>query len=113
MLEDIHQRMAGVVIEQLGRRDFLKHWDRPGMLLYLDPLYFGNEGDYGKDLFSRDDFTALSDALKALKGRFILSLNDRPEVREIFSGFQIEMVDCTYSIAGGVGKKVKEVVVTG
>ncbi len=41
------------------------------MLFYLDPPYFGNEGDYGKDLFSRDDFAALSEALKALRGRFI------------------------------------------
>lgn len=72
----------------------------------------GQEGDYGKDLFSRDDFAALSEALKGLEGRFILSLNDRPEVREIFKGYDIEAVNCTYSISGGVGKKVKEVVIS-
>ncbi|PHR18698.1 MAG: DNA methyltransferase [Hoeflea sp.] len=112
VLEDINEHMAGVVIEQLDWRNFLKRWDRPGMLFYLDPPYFGNEGDYGKDLFLRDDFAALNEALRSLKGRFFLSLNDRPEVREIFSGFEIETVDCTYSISGGVGKKVKEVVIS-
>jgi hypothetical protein len=47
----------------------------------------------------------LNEALKALKGRFILSLNDRPEVRQIFSGFEIETVDCTYSILGWRGQE--------
>ncbi len=41
-----------------------------------------------------------------------LPSNDRPEVRRIFAGFAVEMVDCSYSIKGGVGKKVTEVIVT-
>ena len=55
----------------------------------------------------------LRGALKTLQGRFILSLNDRPEVRETFKAFAIEGVDVTYSLAGGKGKAVKEVIVTG
>lgn len=113
VLEDIHERMAGVVIEQLDWRDLLKRWDRPGMLFYLDPPYYGNESDYGEGMFERSDFVEMATALKGLKGGFILSLNDLPEVREIFKDFSIETVDCTYSIAGGAGKKVKEVIVSG
>lgn len=111
VLEDVHERMAGVVIECLDWRDFIPRYDRPGMLFYLDPPYFGNEGDYGDGVFSREDFEALSALLKGIKGRFILSLNDRPEVRRIFADFAIEAVDCTYSIKGGVGKKVTEVII--
>lgn len=113
VLEDIHERMAGVVIEQLHWRDLLKRWDRPGMLFYLDPPYYGNEDDYGAGMFAPQDFEEMAAALKGLRGRFKLSLNDRPEVRMIFKGFDIEAIDCTYSIAGGAGKKVKEVIVTG
>jgi DNA adenine methylase len=112
VLEDIHERMAGVVIEQLHWRDFIKRWDRPGMLFYLDPPYFGNEDDYGVGMFSRSGFEEMAAALKGLRGGFILSLNDRPEVHAIFKGFKIEVIDCTYSIAGGAGKKVKEVIVS-
>lgn len=86
MLENIHERTAGVVIEQLDGRDFLKRWDRRGMLFYLDPPYFGNEDDYGAGMFSRDDFRNMAKALKGLRGNFKLSLNDLPEVREIFEG---------------------------
>lgn len=112
LLEDIHERMAGVVIEQLDWRELLRRYDREGMLFYLDPPYFGNEGDYGKDVFARPDFTEMASLLARLKGRFILSINDRPEVRETFKAFAQEQVDCAYSIKGGVPRAVKELIIT-
>lgn len=78
---------------------FIDRIDRPGTLFYLDPPYFGCEDDYGKALFSRDRFVDLAEQLARLKGRFILSLNDVPEVREIFGRFQIAEVKTSYSIA--------------
>ena len=42
----------------------------------------------------------MAEQLAGLKGRFILSLNDRPEVREIFAAFDIEAVGTHYGIAG-------------
>ena len=88
LLEEVHERMAGVVIECLGWAEFLDRWDRKGMLFYLDPPYWNGETDYGKGVFSRADFAALAKRLRRLKGRFILSINDLPEVREGFSGLQ-------------------------
>ena len=41
----------------------------------------------------------LAGALRGLKGRFILSLNDVPGVRETFAGFRFQEVKTTYSIA--------------
>lgn len=38
----------------------------------------------------RHDFERLAALLRGLQGRFILSLNDVPEVRDIFAGFRIE-----------------------
>lgn len=114
MLEDIHERLAGVVIECLPWRTFIERYDRPGMLFYLDPPYWGCEDDYGKDVFSRAEFAEMAEALKTLQGRFILSLNAAPGVYGTFQGFHIEEVDCTYTIAGkGHGKAVREVILTG
>ena len=48
MLEDLHARLAGVVIECLPWADFLHRYDGPGTLFYLDPPYWGSEGSYGK-----------------------------------------------------------------
>ena len=47
-----------------------------------------------------------------LKGRFILSLNDRPEVREIFAGFDIEAVGTHYGVAGKGAQEAREVIIT-
>ena len=113
LLEAIHDRMAGVVIERLPWSDFIARYDRPGTLFYLDPPYYGNEKDYGANLFSRDEFTAMADRLRALKGTFILSLNDRPEVREIFADFDLEPVQTTYTVASGSNaKSAGELIIT-
>ena len=41
ILEDIHTRLAGVVIECLSWREFIDRYDSPGTLFYLDPPYWG------------------------------------------------------------------------
>jgi len=101
MIEAAHERLAGVVIERLPWRAFVERYDRPGTLFYLDPPYFGCEGDYGQALFDRGQFAEMADVLGQIRGRFLLSLNDHPEVRQIFAAFEIEARDVTYSVGGG------------
>ncbi len=99
MLEDLHSRLSGVTIECLDYSAFIDRYDRSDTLFYLDPPYYGNEADYGKELFSRDQFEKMAKQLHAIKGMFILSLNDKPEVRDIFGGFDIKAVEVPYSIS--------------
>jgi hypothetical protein len=37
MLEDLHERISGVIIECLPYQDFIARYDRPETLFYLDP----------------------------------------------------------------------------
>lgn len=114
VLEDVHERLAGVVIENLTWQAFVHRYDRPGVLFYLDPPYYGSETDYGAGMFGRDEFEAMADVLRSIKGRFILSINDRPEVRTIFAQFAQEEVAANYSIAGGDhARRYGELLVTG
>lgn len=99
-LTKLHARLAGVVIENLDWTDCLTVYDRPGTLFYLDPPYWGSEDDYGSGLFPPADFERLSAALEALQGRFILSINDVPEIREIFAWADLQAVATRYSIGG-------------
>lgn len=110
ILEDIHERLTAVIIENLDWKAFIDRYDRAETLFYLDPPYYGCETDYGEKVFSRDDFSAIADRLMALKGRFILSLNDTPEIREIFSAFNIVDVKLNYSVCGKQ-KPVSEVII--
>ena len=113
-LEALHSRLSGVTVMCLDFAEFIRRVDHPGALFYLDPPYWGCEGDYGKALFGRDRFEEMAALLARLKGRFILSLNDVPEVREIFAAFSIEEVTTTYTIASkGTQGDRREVLITG
>lgn len=113
MLEEVHARLARVVIERLSYDVFLTRYDRPGTLFYLDPPYWGNERDYGAGMFARSDFLQLAALLHQLKGRFILSINDVPEVRELFAAFEIEPVETTYTLMSKGAKRAGELIISG
>lgn len=112
-LEALHDRLSGVTIERLDWAVFVRRYDGEGTLFYLDPPYFACEGDYGADLFERGQFETMAEVLAQLKGRFILSLNDRPEVRRIFAEFEIEAVGTHYGVAGGGAQPAREVIIRG
>lgn len=113
LLEAIHERLSGVVIECLPWQAFLQRYDRAETLFYLDPPYWGSETDYGAGVFDRADFITLADALAQISGRFLLSINDVPETREIFRHFRVDPVTTRYSVAGGCWADAHEIVVSG
>ena len=113
VLERVHQRLAGVVIERLPFAELLARYDRPETLFYLDPPYWGSEADYGAGVFQRSDYERLASLLAGLRGRFILSLNDRPEVRALFQGFSIEPVRTLYGINRDRSAPARELLITG
>ncbi len=113
LLEEVHERLDSVLIERLPYQDCITKYDsRPGTLFYLDPPYWGCTDDYGKNVFSEADFDLLRGLLEAIQGRFILSLNDTPEVREIFGQFEIEEVTLNYRLSGKV-TPAREVIISG
>jgi DNA adenine methylase len=111
LLEAAHARLAGVYIECLPWRSFIDRWDRPYALFFIDPPYYGVEDYYGP-LFGRDEFELLSECLRTLQGRFILTLNDHPEVRRIFAWASIEAVSFNYTCSGRPTTG-REVIITG
>ncbi|AXS39289.1 DNA adenine methylase [Breoghania sp. L-A4] len=113
LLESIHERLAGVVIEALPFDRFIKTYDRPHTLFFIDPPYFGCETDYGAGMFTRDDFARLAAQLAEIKGHFILTINDCPEIREIFAAFELTAVDVSYSIQREAPKEFGELIITG
>jgi len=112
ILDAAHSRLDGVVLENLPWGDIVERWDSPSTLFYLDPPYWGGENEYGKDMFGRDDYERIAKALHGIKGDFILSINDVPEIREIFDGFYFEEVSLTYTVSQGKGKEAKELLIS-
>lgn len=112
LIRAAHRRLQRVQVDCLEWHAFIRRYDKPFTLFYIDPPYWGNETDYGKGLFSRDDFARMAEILRGLKGRFILSLNDRLEVRETFEGFRIDDVSTTYTANSRVAGRAAELLIS-
>lgn len=110
----IRDRLAGVVIEEMDWADLLRRYDQHGALFYADPPYWGCEDYYGKGMFNRADHARLAEALLGLSGRFILSINDVPEIRALYTGkARIVEVPTKYTVAGRGAQPVSELLVIG
>lgn len=97
-IQALHERLSNVYIECLPYAEFIKRYNRVDTLFYLDPPYWNCENDYGKGTFCKADFDELAKLLKGIKGKFILSINDVPEIRQIFKAFYIKEVQTTYTV---------------
>ena len=109
IIEQAHQRLARVQIECLPYQEILRKFDSSNSLFYLDPPYYSRY--LYRFNFEHRDFEELAACLSNLKGKFLLSLNDVPEVRKIFSGFRIEGVQLAYSAQKKAGNRYKELLI--
>jgi len=50
--------------------------------------------------------------LDEIKGAFLLSINDTPEIRETFSAFHMDEVRLNYSIAKEGGTEARELIIS-
>lgn len=105
-IEAAWQRLANVQIECLDYQDLIPRYDRPHSFFFLDPPYWKIPA-YNHD-FEAGDFDNLVEVLSRLKGRFLMTINDTPEVRELFGRFKIEEVQLKYSTARAVASRGKQ-----
>jgi DNA adenine methylase len=110
IIEETHKRLARVQLENLPYEKVLIRFDRPDTLFYLDPPYFGLKL-YRHNLTTAD-FEKMAERLEALKGKFVLSLNDVPEVRRIFKHFKFREIELAYTAQKVAGRRYKEVLIT-
>ncbi|HPS07286.1 MAG TPA: DNA adenine methylase [Kiritimatiellia bacterium] len=110
-LLSVNRRLARVTVEHLDGLDCIRRYDRPATLFFVDPPYMDVTG-YAVP-FPSERYAELSDALRSIKGTFLLTLNDHPEVRRIFSHFMIHQIATRYSVAGSSKqKRVSELLIT-
>ena len=82
----------------LDYRKIIKKFDNKDSFFYLDPPYEKSDELYKDDVINLEE---MSNILKNLKGKFLLSINDSPNVRKIFKNFNIKTID----VEGGGQKK--------
>lgn len=109
MIEAAHKRLARVQIEALDYKEVLRRYDRPSTAFFCDPPYFRRK--LYRFNFSENDFKELEARLRGIRGKFLLSLNDVPEVRSIFSKFHIREIELPYSAQRQAGKRYRELLI--
>jgi DNA adenine methylase len=109
IIHNAHKRLERVQIEHLPYESVIERYDRATTLFYLDPPYFGRKL-YRYNLEDAE-FAKLAEQVKKIRGKFILSLNDVPEVRALFRGFHIRGVDLHYTAQKQAGHRYREVLI--
>jgi len=112
LITELKNRMANVVVENQDFETLIKHYDRPDSFFYADPPYFSTEDMYAVG-FNLDDHVRLKNTLKNIKGKFLLSYNDCPEIRELYNGFSLFDFSRTHSMAQRyeAGKEFRELLI--
>lgn len=95
VLPMVAERLKMVMLENLPWAAFIKLYDSPDTFFFVDPPYIGHS-EYRHN-FKIDDFTALAEVLSGLKGKFLMTHTDVPKIRDLFSGFNVEGVQASYS----------------
>jgi DNA adenine methylase len=62
----------------------------------MDPPYWETEG-YSVP-FGVDQYARMASVLREIKGRAILTVNDHPDMREVFAGLDFERVEIQYTV---------------
>ena len=61
--------------------------------------------------FPADRYQELADLLAGIAGRFILTLNNHPQIRETFKRFKIRETETSYSTGLDAKQRVTELVI--
>lgn len=105
LLGDVATRLARVQLECRSYHSVIKSYDRESTLFYCDPPYVGVKL-YTNNLRDQE-FHELAEHLGAIRGKFLLSINDHPVARAAFARFEMREVLVPYTLSQAV-PKVKE-----
>ena len=95
-INEITARLELVTIENIPAFNCIEKYDRKDTFFYIDPPYFNTAGYVNP--FPEIEYKKLSKILKNIDGKFMLSLNNHPFVRDTFSAFNFESTSLRYSV---------------
>ncbi|MBT9431069.1 DNA adenine methylase [Candidatus Sodalis endolongispinus] len=107
-LSQAHLRLSDATIEHLGWQDCIEKYDRPHTLFYLDPPYWNTQG-YGVS-FPFDEYENIAQRARTLQGNMLISVNDIPEMREVFAGLPQKSLTLNYCV-GRQPHKARELLI--
>lgn len=109
-LAQYQARLKGTKLHNEDWQKVVEQYDAPTTFFYFDPPYHGTSRGYH---YSEDQLARLAETLPKLRGRWLLSYDDHPEVRRAFRGSHMLEVNSRYTIkAGSTTGRGKQLLIT-
>lgn len=102
------ERLSRVRIMKRDYREIIKQFDGPDTFFYLDPPFHELSCPY---VSCETNPRQLREAVQGLKGKWLLSYNDHPDVIAAFKGYKIEKFGNLYSMNESDSKGVVELLI--
>lgn len=98
LIWETHGRLANVIVENKDFEALIQHYDREETVYYCDPPYYTTESMYST-VFTEEDHQRLFRTLAATKGKWLLSYNDCPYIRNLYSDYCLFEFERIHSMA--------------
>ena len=98
LIWEAHARLGNVIVDNEDFETLIRHYDREDTVFYCDPPYYTTEGMY-QTLFSAEDHLRLFQTLAEVKGKWLLSYNDCPFIREMYKEYNVFAFQRVHSMA--------------
>lgn len=95
-LSGIHNRLSRVYIENLDFEDCIRKYDRPGTFFYCAPSHYGLR--MHRHNLSENDHHRLHRVLGRVKGKFLLTYNEVPEILKLYRRYAVQRIAVRYPI---------------
>lgn len=103
------EKLKGVKITSEDYEKVIRKNDGANTFFFIDPPYENSVKKLGYAEDSKFDFERLAKVLHGIRGKFLMTMNDSPRIRELFKGFHIKpfvAISNLKSIQYRVGKKM-------
>jgi DNA adenine methylase len=105
-LRALNARLDRVAVEHLTWQRCLALYDSPGSLFFLDPPYLHADTHIYRG-WSEENMREMAAALDALKGTWVLTVDDSPFCRELFVHHDVTAVSSRNGLVRNTGKNVR------
>ena len=110
-LDRFRERLKRVQIYNRDYKNVIELCDIKEAFFYLDPPYYESGNKLYSHAFEEEDHKEMSEILKTIKGKFLVSYNDVEEIRELYNWATIESITTIYT-SGKSHKKAQEVLIS-
>lgn len=111
VIERIHKRIKKIIITNKSYEKIISANNKEDTLIYCDPPYDSSESYYAKlaGSFNEAEHIKLRDLLMKHKGKFMLSYENSPLIRDLYSGCHFTSVS---KFRQSKGENAQEIIVT-